>query len=460
MKSIISISLLLCLFSCSTLIHSGRSPANETGRSCIELTQNILLSDTYDHDLNKVLVDKKLVTFKEKIILVHYPSLNWINKVKTSFTNSLRNWNSTRYPAFYIFSDEDIIPTATTYAVNIEKIISRQLTADDTESIKAAQAVEDWTKVFEGYKLEMDQLLEQRISLQYNINLLKELKLGPNETRDIQLSVKRGGVLQDEIITLRAEDKNLGFTIKKLKNEMTTLDELFGSNGKIKERIIRQAMLKDILTIVHRELEHALKNSTAPSAEAIAELSRITMMLKNSEDMASSYGTFKITNKVFIREMASALKLDSAYQKVTTPVSNIRSILSNYFTSAKTEVENLVPDRVQFPDLNSTSTDNNAFVAPTVDSTAAPTETQKVGFLQGTFASISNVSAKGVVTAAVVVVGGIELNRYFSVKTNSTTEVKNDSKQTAILENTKKKIQDKTNSISTMVEVQINDLKN
>lgn len=384
MRYFVYILLMLTLASCSAIPVNEKQADSMPVRglaadtSCSDIAKSFLINENYEKDLNKVLAQKKLITFTEKKAQIHYPKLEWINKVRKSFNQSLRNWNNNRYPSFYLFNKEDIIPIAKKYSENIED-----------EEIKASLDVSDWLKSFKNYKLDLDQLIEERISLQYNISLLKKLKLEEGTPRDIQITIKRGGELKNEIITFRKEDKNLSATINKLRLEMKDLDGTVFKNGRIKDRIIRQAMLLDMLTILHREMEYVIKNSAAPNDETIEELSQLSLLLKNADFSPSTYGLYKIENKVFIRELITASKVSDAYVKIKEPFVKLKTIVTDYFKNRK-----------------------------------AGTDIEKVGFLKRVYAKITSITPKQAATGGgSVVVAGIGFERYFAFKEKSVSEV-------------------------------------
>lgn len=365
---------------------SLRSPAEAF--SCTNLIKKFF-SEEEPPDLNKVLLERKLITFSEKKALINYPKLEWINRVKKSFNISLRNWNNNRYPAFYLFNNEEIVPMAKKYAENLEAILSNKVPLEDEEITKAYLATTDWIKSFKNYKNDLDQLIEERISLQYNVNLLKKIKLDAGEPKDIQITIKRGGELKNEIITLRKEDRNLKATINKLKLEMKGLDGTIVKNGRIKDRIIRQAMLLDILNILHRETEYVVKNSPAPSSEMIQELDNLSALIKNSEFSPSTYGVYKLENKVFIREIIATSKLDKAYAKIKDPLNSLKTFVTDYFKNRN-----------------------------------AGTDAEKVGFLKRVYAKITSITPKQAgIGGGSVVIAGIGFERYFAFKNTSNTEV-------------------------------------
>lgn len=424
----------LLLSSCSSLrptSHSQgvRRPAESSSEatSCSEIAKDIFLSESYSYkdDLTKALTEKKLLTFKEKIIQIQYPRLEWINRAKIAFNQILRNWNNNRYPAFYIFSDEEVVSISKKYVENLDKILTNQVSLDNEEATASYVAVTDWIKSFQNYKIELDQLIEERISLQYNISLLKKLKLNKGESRDILISIKRDGKIQDETISLHAEDKNFEYTIFRLKKEMKDLDGTFIRNGKIKERIIRQAMLQDMLTIVQRELEYSIKNSAIPNQQLVTELENLSTLIKNKDFAPSTYGIFKINDKVFIRELLSLSKIDVAYKKIQKPIIKIKEILSDYFKNKN-----------------------------------ANTDEEKIGFLKNIYAKITSISPKAAsIGGASVVIGGIGLERYFAISKTDTKELgQDDQAHLEQLEATKKVEIKKQDAHAHAVEIQTEDL--
>lgn len=389
MKSLFILFTLL-LTSCSTLtkhpeVRNDRSPAKEF--SCSEMIKNFF-KEKPEKSLEQILSEKKLLTFSEKKAQLNYPRLEWINRVKKSLNTSLRNWNNNRYPSFYLLSNEEIVPTSKIYAENLEKILANTVALDDQQITKAYVEVSEWKKSYINYKNELDQLIEERISLQFNISLLKKIKLD-DEIKDVELIIKRGGVFQKEIVTLRKEDRNLKATINKLKQEMKGLDGSLFSNGRLKDRIIRQAMLQDMLTILHREMEYVVKNSPHPSEDFIKEFDQLSLLIKQQDFVPSTYGIYKIENKIFLKEVLTASKLDKVYAKIKAPVESIKNILANYFKNK-----------------------------------TAGTDEQKVGFLKRIYAKITGISPKkAAIGGGVIAVAGIGYERYFAFTHEGATEL-------------------------------------
>lgn len=388
MKKSLLISSFVLLASCSHMPEervSVREPAEAKG-SCQELAQSLFLKENYEPDLQKALVDKKLITFSSKFVTVEHPKLNWLNKARISLNKSIKNWNNNKYPAFYIFSDEEVVTEAKRYFQTIDSIVSPDV-AVNPAATKNMATVEGWMKSFESYQKDVDNLLEERISLQYNLSLLKKLKLKKDEVRDIKVTMKRNGVMVEEILTLRKNEKDLDYQVKRFKEEIKALDGTLLKNGKIKDRIIRQAMLTDMLTIVQREFEYGIKNTKAPNPELQKELERITAMIQKSEFQPTTYGVYRITNKVFIRELASLTKADVAYKKfVETPLLKVKEVVNAYIKNRAIKNQ---------------------------------TDEEKVGILKRIYAKITSITPKqAAITGGTVAVAGIGIERYFWIQNN------------------------------------------
>jgi hypothetical protein len=414
-------------------INPIRIPAEVNG-TCNEMAKKIFLTENYTEDLMTALEKKKLITFSEKRMQLQYPSLNWINKVKKSFNKSLRNWNNNRYPAFYIFQDEEIIPTAKRYAENLEKILTNQIPIEDDQTSKAYLDVSEWLNSYISYNLEIDQLIEERISLQYNINLLKKLKLKNDDAIDVQLSIMKNGKMKNEIITFRKEDKNLNATINKLKLEVKSLDGTFLKNGKIKERVIRQAMLLDMLSIVHRELEYALKNAAAPNELVLKEFESLSKIISVNTFSPSSYGVYKIDNKVFIREVIATSKLDVAYMKIKAPLIQLKDWFKNFFVKS---------DEIDDP--------------------------EKIGIFKKAYLSITQMTPKqAAISGGSILTVGYGFQRYFTINNKTTTELSDQMQSEEIkaedaahlqqVEQTKQIEMQKSDSLSSAIEIPIEEL--
>lgn len=322
-----------------------RGPADAgTSNDCRTLAKDLFLSKNYVANQEAALTSRKLLSFTNKFVTVNHPKLEWMNKMRASLNKSIRNWNNNRYPSFYLFNEEEVLPAAKNYFENVLKILDDQssLTKVDLENLKMVQA---WVKSYKDYNADVTNLLDERISLQYNLTLLKKLKL-KDESRDIKLMIKRDGKMTEEIFTLRKEDKNLDPLIKQLENEIEELDGTVIKNGKIKDRIVRQAMLQDILTIVQRELEHKVKNGQNLPERMTKELEKLESLIDNPALSPSTYGVYRITNKQFTSEVLRATKLDGAVQKIKTAINENGKL--GIVRSLFNKVSNITPKQAAY----------------------------------------------------------------------------------------------------------------
>ena len=415
-----------------------RMPAEEA--NCQELAKSLFMKDNYKEDLNQALIDKKLLKFSNKFVTVQHPRMDWINRARASLNRSLKNWNNNKYPAFYIFSDDDVVTEARRYFDTINSMVTHEITPAP-EASKNLEIVSGWMKSFENYQKDVDNLLEERISLQYNLKILKKFKQ-TQDIQDIKLVIKRNGEFKEEVITLRKSDKDKDFQIKRLKAEIKALDGTILKNGKIKDRIIQQAALNDILTITQREFEYGIKNTEGAHPELTLELEKLNDLLSKTELKPTTYGVYRVTNKIFIRETISATKIDWAYKKfVETPALKFKEIF-DAFIKKKT----------------------------------AETEEEKIGIFKRIYAKITSITPKQLaIGTGSVVTAGVGFERYFAIKDDpvileerDSTEVleTNEAKQETLddkkhkeqLDRTKKEDTKRTDEHSEVVEVHLNEL--
>ncbi len=416
---ILALFFLSILYSCSALVPVavGRSPAENIAKNCPDLMSDFIFTPSYQKDLKTALLDKKLITFKQKLMQVEYPRLKWINDVKKSFNISLKNWNHKRFPTFYLAHEEEVIPIANAYSKSLEKELNNEL---DEQAIDNLKSVRSWMSSYENYNQELDQFLEERIALQYNYSLIQKLDL-KNETRDIALTFKRQGVLTSEVFSLHPDDNTYKSLLGDLKNQIYELDGGLLNDGKIKERIVRQAMLQDMLTIVQRELEHDIKNKDTLPTDILRELNRVNNLMNNQDFKASTYGVFKITDKVFIAELISLSKMDKVYDIFKTPAIKLKSILGNFLDGKKSDKE-------------------------------------KIGFFGRLYARIKNLTPKQLtVGTSVMATAGFGSYRYFWFDKSSNIELNANDPHMIQLEQTQKALKAESDGQSKAVEIQIDE---
>lgn len=371
------------LASCSNMQEKQsfeRMPAAEPA-NCQVLAKNFFMKENYEENLNKALLDKKLLKFSNKFVTVQHPRMEWMNSTRAALNRSLKNWNNNKYPAFYIFNDEDVVAEAKRYFQTINSMVTHEVTPAP-EASKNLDVVSGWIKNFEEYQKDIDNLLEERISLQYNLKILKKFKQ-TEDVQDIKLVIKRNGEFKEEVITLRKSDKDKSFQEKRLKAEIKALDGTIVKNGKIKDRIIRQAALNDMLTITQREFEYGIKNTEGAHPELTLELEKLNALLAKPELKPTTYGVYRVTNQLFIREAISAAKIDWAYKKfVETPALLFKEIF-DAFIKKKT----------------------------------AENQEEKIGIFKRIYTKVTSITPKQIaIGTGSVVVAGVGFERYFVVK--------------------------------------------
>ena len=396
LKNGFTILSLLAFASCAQM-EVTREPSAQNSKSCVQLVKFFFTkrnTDDYAANLEKKLVDKKLLTFTNKFVTVGHPKMDWMNRARISLNKSIKNWNNNKYPAFYIFHDEDVVTHAKNYFETIHSIVNPNVKVAP-DATKNMEMVQGWIKNFENYQVDIDNILDERISVQYNLSILKKLKI-KEDIQDIKLLFKKDGKLVEEVITLRKSDKDLAYQIKRLKKEIDDLDGTIFRSGKIKERVMRQAMLTDALTIVHREFEYALKNTPNPDTELTKEFERLTTLLKNSDYKPTTYGVYRITNKIFIREFIALTKLDLAYKTFAeAPLAKFRQVIDAFI--------------------------HNRPLTSSADK-------EKIGIFKKMYAKITNITPKQLaIGGAVLVAGGIGFDRYFALSGDAITQIENSS---------------------------------
>jgi hypothetical protein len=323
---IFKLTILLLLFSCTdtSTKKEYRDIASEPlllTHSCSKSIKTLLDAD-YNKKLVRALIDKKLVTKKTNYMKIKAPGDSWFRKVRKAWIQRIKNLNDNKYPTYYMYDDEESVAHAIAYGKLFTKKISGEF--DDEGEELAIKTVDDWIMHFTNYEKELANLIEERVSIAFNRDILKRNK--PTTDRmEVDLSYRIDGKKVSENIVFYEEDKNYQYYIKQLNEKLTSLDgglfDWWFSEGKIKSRIIKQAIMRDQLTFVHRELEYFYQNSPKLSFEVknamkkkIDELSEI---IEDSAFKPSRYGLFKVDFKKWNSEIRQLPKTVKSNKKVT-----------------------------------------------------------------------------------------------------------------------------------------------
>jgi hypothetical protein len=378
MKKLTYMMSLLLLISCSTTkspeFSGERVIAEES--NCAEGLKKFFKNEVTEDELTIALKERKLISFTDKFIILNHPKLDWINETKRSLLSRIKNWNKNQYPLFYLDTEANVLPLAKSYADLISKEVAGSL---DDEGKKSLENIRSMLSAYQNYQKDLDNLLEERISLQYNLNMLKDIKLSKDETRDIKLTIKKDGVFTSEIITLRKSDRNIDLVKNSLEAQIKELDGKFNSVGKIHERVLSQAMLKDMLTIIQRELEYSVKNATEISPELTKSLEDLEKILADNAFEPSSFGVYKITNQVFKTEVYDLFNFTNPIKKIVNENHiAVRKYIEKFFKkSGASEV-------VQ--DVEKSTIDEQTKLASKI---ANPSEIQKDGPIKKLYAKIA-----------------------------------------------------------------------
>ena len=337
---------------------TSREIASVDGLSCQELTSAILKANDSkvesfiptaavksEEEVTITALKKNgLLKKKDKFLILEQPVLGWFNKVRKSAISHLQSWNKNRYPIFYTSDNENFVILGKSIDDLLERKASGNLDADDTKALKQ---IFDQITMFENYESDLAKIIDERASLQYNLEVIKKMKLDKNPI-DIKITIKKATGDESEVITFRKEDKNRKIVIDKLKKQLKELDGKLFQHGRIEERVIKQAFLQDILTIYHREVEYAVKNAKEPIPELEELYKRLDNILTTKSFNPSSYGVFKMDHQLFKAELANYTKFDTAVRKVSASKEKVKESLQGFVGRKKTKTDVDEQDNVGF----------------------------------------------------------------------------------------------------------------
>ena len=339
MKKIInyhfSLLFILALTSCANLktenefSSNERYPAGTPAEDCKSLVERIISKKVSAGDSSKpweaisssetsidLLKKAKRLSTLDKVFVLHLPAADWFNAVRRSVLTHLKTWNKNRYPLYYLSKDNNYEIIGKNISVLLEKQSSNTLSEDETKMLTKVMTEID---KFTNYQKDVEAIINERASLQYNLKVLKSLVLENNEPVDLKLTIKKATGDVSEIVTIRKEDYNRPLIIDKYRKLLIEFNGHAFRPGVLEDRILKQAMLKDIVTIYHREVEYAFKNSVLdPKSPEYLKLQQLydtlTLALKNSDFDASAYGMFRLENQTLRTEFMRLTKADQEIQ--------------------------------------------------------------------------------------------------------------------------------------------------
>jgi hypothetical protein len=345
MKKTIILFIFTLLSSCSTTsqksqifesLDSSRTPASVTKKGkggCVGMMKDFITAD-YNQKMLKALEDKELVKRSTRKMQVKLPKDAWWTRMKDSWTHTFKNWNDNKFVSLYMFDEEETVASAAVYSKLLRKSIEGgDLNEDELIVLKN---IDTWSNKFKNYKQDVDNLVNERISLAYNLDILKKYSFDGDRAEVDLFYIKDGKKVSEKMVFYR-DDKNLQYYINQLDKRITQLDggafDWWFDEGIIKQRIIQQAMLKDKVTIVHRELEYFINNTEGIDEVVLKELKEklkeYQEVLENLDFSPSNYGINKVTNKALRKELWSLPKTVKGYKKIQDGKKIMNELLSD-----------------------------------------------------------------------------------------------------------------------------------
>jgi len=334
----ITIITLLSLTSCTSWqsqekpyrdIASIETPTN----SCSDSMKHFV-EVNYNARIMRALEEKQLVKRKTEKMQVTLPGRSWWQRMRKNWIQRFKNANDNKYPTYYMYDDQESVAHAVAYG----KLFSKNVTGEVQEEnqINAIKRVDEWIGHFTDYKKELNDLIDERISIAYNRDLLKRNK--PDSDRlEVDLIYKKKGKDVPENIIFYEEDKNYQYYVNQLEKQLTGLDggmfDWWFDEGRIKQRIIKQAILQDQVTIVHRELEYFYHNSPDLADDVKetmkAKIDELAQILDADEFKPSQYGLAKVDWKKWRKEVKQLPKSVTSNKKVTDAQTVYNEILDD-----------------------------------------------------------------------------------------------------------------------------------
>ncbi|WP_417336858.1 hypothetical protein [Halobacteriovorax marinus] len=323
MKKFCYLFLFVTLASCSSTsrYNSSRVPASaEDDPNCANIVRKFITND-YNEKLLQEIENKDLIKRSTNKMQIRLPKRSWWNKFKDSWTHTFKNWNDNKYVSFYMFDDEETVASAAAYAKILRKTVDQHEISKDEEDV--LKTIDTWFHKFTHYEKELDDLINERISLAYNRDILKKYHFEGNRA-EVDLTFVKGGKEVEEKMVFYRDDKNLQYYIKQLDKRITELDggvfDWWFDEGLIKQRVIQQAMLQDKLIITHRELEYFINNTEGISDSSLTalkiKLEQIQTAIDDLDFRPANYGINKIANRSIRKEIAALPKTIRSFKKV------------------------------------------------------------------------------------------------------------------------------------------------
>lgn len=402
-KKTLSLLLIILLNSCSHVKENpSRDVASNPKTDCNELVESILSAKVRQKYISRgelepkkkmsidELKERGILKFREKVFTYNLPSVDWFNSIKHDLISRMKTWNNNRYPIFYLSKDKNYEKVGKEIAALLEK--QSNGTISDSEVQQLSQVMKE-IRAFINYQNDLQKIVDERVTLQIAIDKISKVFIDDDKPIDLELIIRRDGLEFREVVTLRKKDHNRKLVLKKYHKLLKEFNGNMFKPGKLEERVLKQSMLRDIVTIYHREVEYAVKNKLPSSIkndnDPLSSLySQLNSALENSDFDPSSYGMFKIDDDVFLAELMRLTRADVGVVKTIQAKNRVQNALRNYL-QVKPQLE----------------------------------DPQKVGLLRHAYLSVSNLTVRDVANFGIQGVIAITAYNYFVVDSKTSTTV-------------------------------------
>jgi hypothetical protein len=360
---ILSFSLyILVAQSCSSLSNIKQEPTGNrfiasefTSNSCHELMER-LIEKGYNEKIRQALEAKQLVHRSHSSLTIQRPRPSILASLyKRTERFFARVINDNRYPAYYIFDEEETTSKIIAYIRGYTRPDFRRSVGEGNAINDFGPEVRRWLDDYENYSTQIDDLVKTRVSIAYNLNLLKHYKSSAPDIDRVTLSFYKNGKLEETIFTFRREDDNLTVLIRDLERELKRFDGGFFAKesrdhvrvnfdffneGAIRDRVLQQSRLRDKILILNRESEFAYMNISnradmdQPHEEGLIALrelyNRTTNLLMDQEIVPSGWATTRISRDTMLAELRQSISSNRRLQRLR----DNSQVMRNYLDEA------------------------------------------------------------------------------------------------------------------------------
>jgi hypothetical protein len=301
-----------------------RFPASDdlAGSTCMKSLDTIL-EDDYLKGIIDALEKKELVQVGDGYIKSRKPSRGFYLRMKNGLFRILKGLNKKKYPTYYVDSDETVA------AVNVyPELYAKQLMDGSESGGEVVTKVDEWIAKYKNYEVDINNLTEERVALAYNINFLKSIKpyvmeaFSNSDPADqvfkTNIILRQNGQDVDRSFVFHKGDGHYEYEIQQLIRRRQEIDggalDFLLDQGELRQRIMEQARLHDIVRMHHRELEYFINNKTADMPKEVVEklnerLADLDNLVRGYEEyeglLPSDFGMHKIENQKLRTEMVN-----------------------------------------------------------------------------------------------------------------------------------------------------------